>query len=171
MRYHRGLQRQSDRNMTDDNHSPWLSNYPLCDNDDQTAGLTSPISTNPNNLILEPKLFEPDMSIPCSHHHRGSCTQSNRRSHDSMTHYPVPLRDCLLSCELDRRNASVSRDRFEVFQDAVHMANLLDPLSKFSVTPQSDNIESPTASKRSRLTHLFQLSELEPTSQHQPSSS
>ncbi|KAF5402830.1 hypothetical protein PHET_03088, partial [Paragonimus heterotremus] len=111
-------------------------------------------------------------STPGLHHHRGSCTPSHPRSHDSLTHYPVPLRDCLLSCELDRRSASVSRDRFEVFQDAVHMANLLDPLSKFSVTPQSDSTETPTASKRSRLTHLFQLSELESsTSQHQSSSS
>ncbi|KAA3677264.1 uncharacterized protein DEA37_0014080, partial [Paragonimus westermani] len=133
--------------------------------------LTSSISTNPNSLVLEPKLFEADMSTPDSRHHRSSCTQNNGRNHDNLTHYPVPLRDCLLSCELDRRSASVSRDRFEVFQDAVHMANLLDPLSKFSVTPQSDNTETPAVSKRSRLTHLFHSSELEPTSQHQSSSS
>ncbi|KER30458.1 hypothetical protein T265_03072 [Opisthorchis viverrini] len=69
----------------------------------------------------------------------GTRTNRRRRTHDNLAQYSSPLHDCVLSCETDRYRASLSHGSFEMFQDAVHMANLLDPLSKFSVTTEQED--------------------------------
>uniref|UniRef100_A0A3Q0KMJ3 DUF4210 domain-containing protein n=1 Tax=Schistosoma mansoni TaxID=6183 RepID=A0A3Q0KMJ3_SCHMA len=81
-------------------------------------------------------------------------TQRRKRHHQILPTYQVTNNRVCNST--DYRDESISRDPFNVFQDAVQIINLLDPLSKFSVTSSTGNsqnsfkrprIESSTSSK------------------------
>ncbi|CAH8666806.1 unnamed protein product [Dicrocoelium dendriticum] len=76
---------------------------------------------------------------------------TSRRTHNNLLRrHAAPLDECFLSCAADRYRASVVGDPFVLFQDAAHMANLIDPLSKFSVTTESETPGPSTTAKRFR---------------------
>ncbi|THD22515.1 hypothetical protein D915_006897 [Fasciola hepatica] len=82
--------------------------------------------------------------------HQISASRRKRRCWDTINHGSDLPRDCFVSCETDRYRATVEEDPFNTFQDAVRMANLLDPLSKVSVTSCVDQ-STEINSKRPRL--------------------
>ncbi|CAL8082570.1 unnamed protein product [Calicophoron daubneyi] len=127
----------------------------LSDTADQPA--TLPVFPSSVNNGQDEDAEQPGHSYP----RISSRSRHGRRIWTAFTQSADPLRDCLVSCELDRYRATVDKGRFKIFQDAVHMANLLDPLSKFSVTPLPDGeAAEPPSTKRPRLSiaddsHVF----------------
>ncbi|TPP63405.1 hypothetical protein FGIG_05291 [Fasciola gigantica] len=106
---------------------------------------TVPVTTLQNSLLFSTTDVKSDKQ-----RHQISASRRKRRCWDAVNHGSDLPRDCFVSCETDRYRATVGEDPFNTFQDAVRMANLLDPLSKVSVTSWVDQ-STEINSKRPRL--------------------